>query len=491
MSSEEQAAATDVSTASAAGGLALRGAGLLMLRQGLVSLATLAGVLTLSALLDPSDFALYGYATTVMLVAAAVGDLGLGASLIRGEQLKAEHLRGSFALQLCFWIPACLVGFAAGSALAIYGFSTATVALLFGALLLLSLQALPTALLERQMRFGSITTVEVVQRVLFVGVAVALAATSPTQWSIPLATMVAAAISYPTVLILSRWRWWPKLHRGEPLFRGFSSDWWQSKIANQLTYAAYPLLGGLLFSSREVGLMVWALAVTSIPALMSPMVARAAFPAMSRTAPDHQVAVFRPLLKGLLLVGLPMVAALLTCAHPLTEYVLGSKWLEGVVLLRLESITTLLGLVLTAVAPLLFLVLPTRRVKWIMVGWTTAVIALGILLAPIASFRSISIGQIVAATVVLAIVERLLRAERSYSLLADMRPGLAGLVAAAAVGFPLASIVGSAAGALAAAAAVAVVQLAVTVALGGGADPRLILRKARGASPSDALGATE
>jgi O-antigen/teichoic acid export membrane protein len=460
------------------GPAAIRGASLLLLRQALVSLLTLAGVLALSVLLNPSEFALYGYATTAMLVAAAVGDLGLGASLIRGETLQPEHLRGSFALQLCFWIPVCLVGVAIGSALSIYGFTPATTSLLFGALFLLSMQALPTALLERQMQFGAIAIVEVIQRVVFVGIAVALAVTSPAQWSIPFAAMAAAMVSYPMVLILARWRWQPSFHRGEPLFRGFSSHWWQSRIANQMSYAAYPLLGGLLFTSREVGLMVWALAVTSIPALMAPMVARAAFPAMARAAPELQISVFRPLFKGLLLLGLPLIAALLCCAQPLTEYILGQQWLDGVVLLRLESVTTLLGLVLTTVVPLLFLVSSPRRVKRIMVGWTIAVVALGTLLAPIASFKSISIAQIVVATTVFVIVERILRKERSYSLLKDMWPGLAGLVAAIAVGIPVAANVTNAAGALAAAALVGTVQIVVTVALGGGVDLRTVARQA-------------
>lgn len=474
--------------ASAAEGMALRGAGLLIVRQGIVSLATVAGVLTLSALLSPSDFALYGYATTAMLVGAAVGDLGLGAGLIRRETATDEHLRGSLALQLVFWLPVCLLGAALGAALGAYGFTAATTALLFGALLLVSLQALPTALLERQMRFGAISAVESAQRIVFVAVAVALAAAAPAQWSIPLAALAAAVVSYPAVLAVARWRWWPKLNRNEPLFRGFSSHWWQSRIANQLNYAVYPLLGGILFTPREVGLMVWALAVTSIPALLSPMVARATFPTMARIAPEDQVAVFRPLFKGLLLVGLPLVAAIFACAQPLTAHVLGEKWLDGVVLLRLESATTLLGIVLTVVAPLLFLVMPARRVKWIMVGWTAAMVVLSVALAPLAGFRSISIAQTIVAVVVLLIVARALKEHRSYRILTDMRPGLVGLAIAIAVGLPLASAVGNAAGALAAAAAVALVQLAVTVALGGGADPRLILSRARQAPPPDDLG---
>ena len=466
-----------VRDAAVTGRIAARGAGLLIVRQALVSLAMLGGVLALSVLLDPSQFALYGFVSTVMLIAAAVGDLGLGASLIRARSLNPRHLSGSFALQLVFWLLICVAGIAAGSLLSVYGFSTTVVVLLFATLLLLSLQALPTALLERRMAFGRIAAAEVLQRMVFVGVAVALAATAPAQWSIPVAAASAAVISYPAVMLLAGWRWPPRFVRGEPLFRGFSSDWWQSRIANQLTYATYPLLGGILFTTAEVGLMVWALAITSIPALLSPMVARAIFPAASKVDDSQQVDVFRPLFKILLLAGMPLVATLFACAQPLTQYVLGTQWLDGVTLLRLESITTLIGLALTSVTPLLFLALPARTVKRIMVIWLLAVLVLAVALAPIASFRAISIAQIAASSVVLLIVSRLLARSRSYNLLKDMLPGLAGIAIAIAIGFPLASLADSAFTALAIAASVGVVQLGTAVLLGGGVDPRLLLAR--------------
>lgn len=472
--SDEQPAAAN---ATAAGGMALRGAGLLIVRQGLVSLAALAGVLALSGLLSPGDFALYGYATTVLLIAAAVGDLGLGASLIRGPEPKPEHLRGSFALQLAFWTPLCLLGASVGSALAIYGFSAATTALLCLALLLLSLQALPTALLERRMDFGAIAMVEVAQRIVFVVAAVALAAAAPAQWSIPAAVAVAAMVGYPLVLFRARWHWGPRFHRGEPLFRGFSSHWWQSRIANQLTYATYPLLGGILFTATEVGWMVWALAITSVPALLSPVVARAVFPATSRLPAEQQVPVFRPMFKLLLLVGIPIVAVLFACAHPLTEYAFGDKWLPAVPLLRLESVTTLLGLGLTPTVPLLFLAVAPRTVKWLMVGWLVCVIALAPPLAAIASFRAISIAQIVASAAVLLIVETWLRRERDYSLLSDMLPGAVGLAVAVGAGLPVASLVHDLPATLALMLAVAAAQLAIAVLLGGGVDPRALLSR--------------
>ena len=466
--------------AAATGRIAARGAGLLVIRQAFVSLVMLGGVLVLSVLLEPSQFALYGFVSTVILVAAAVGDLGLGASLIRAQSLNPKHLSGSLALQLAFWPPICAAGTLAGSLLGLYGFSVAVTALLFGTLLLLSLQALPTALLERRMAFGRIAAAEVIQRLVFVGIAVALAATSPAQWSIPVAAAAAAAISYPSVMLLAGWRWPPRFARGEPLFRGFSSHWWQSRIANQLTYATYPLLGGILFTTDEVGLMVWALAVTSIPALLSPMVARAIFPATSQVGPGEQVAVFRPLFKILLLAGMPLVAILFACAQPLTQYIFGSQWLDGVTLLRLESITTLIGLALTPVAPLLFLALPARTVKWVMASWLIAVLVLAPVLAPIASFRAISIAQIAASAATLLMIERLLRKGRGYSLLRDMLPGLAGVAIAIGVGLPAASLADGALSTLAIGAGIGALQLGVAVLLGGGVDPRLLLTRVEG-----------
>jgi O-antigen/teichoic acid export membrane protein len=456
--------------------LATRGATHLLIRQGLISLVSLAGVLALTGLLEPAQFALYGYAATIALLAPAVGDLGLGAGLIRDPDIAERDIEGSFGLLFAVWVPLCVAGAVAGSLLDVYGFTTATLIALWAALLLLSLQTLPTALLERSMRFGGIAFVEVLQRLVFMGIAVTLAAVNPSQWSVPVALLAAAAVSLPAMLIAARWRWWPRIHRGEPLFRGFSSQWWQARVSSQIGYALYPLLGGILFTSREVGLMVWALAVTSIPGLLAPMVARVVFPAMSRTEEDSQVAVFRPLFRGLLFVGLPLVAATIACAEPLTAHVLGRKWLDGVSLLRLESVTTTIGLAFTPILPLLFLALPPRRVKWMVVSMTVAIAILAIALAPLASFRAISIAGIGVGILILALTDVQLRQARGYSMLRDMVPGLIGVLVAVAAGLALADWPETAAETLALLAAVGLLQVAVTALLGGGVDPRKLLR---------------
>lgn len=465
---------------------AIRGASLLSVRQLLVGLVTVGGIVGLPLLLTPAEFSLYGYVNTVVLVGAAVGDLGLGAYII-SHAIRDRDLERSFALQLTFWTLTSALVIGVSMVGDPFGFSPVTTGLLVLCLLLFSLQALPTALLEKEMRFARISAIEVVQRVLLVGIALGLAAFHPTEWSIPLAAAVAALIGYPAFLIAARWRWRPRLGGGEPVFRGFASHWWQIRIASQAAYAAYPLLGGLLFSATEVGLIVWALAVTSIPAYFAPMVARATFPALSRAEPLERSRIFSPLLRGLLVIGMPLIAALLVAAEPLTAGIFGSDWIDAVPLLRLESITTVLGIATSSAIPFVFLTTSPRNVKWICVGNTLAIVALGVVLAPAAGYLSISIATIASTSVMLVLFDRMLRRRVGYSLIRDMVPAAAGLAIAVVPGFGLLALTGSTlTGGILAGAVAAALQVAVTYLLGGGISPRAVLEQMRGGSEGPA-----
>ncbi len=352
-------------------GQAARGAALLSVRQILVGLISVGGIVTLPLLLSPAEFSLYGYVNTVILIGAALGDLGLGAYIIK-NRVSDRDMSRSLAIQIVFWMALCLC-LVAGAAIGNpFGFSMLTTVLLVFGLLLYSLQALPTAVLEKELRFKEISAIEIVQRVILIGVAIAFAAVEPSEWSIPLAAALAAAVGYPAVMIASRWRWRPRLGGGEPIFRGFSSQWWQVRIANQAGYAAYPLLGGLLFSATEVGLLVWAIALTSIPAYLAPMVARATFPILSRARPEDRAGIYSSLFRGLLVIGMPLITALLVAAGPLTEDIFGPEWTDGIPLLRLESVTTAVGIAASSIVPFLFLSCPPRTVKWVCAGTTVS-----------------------------------------------------------------------------------------------------------------------
>jgi O-antigen/teichoic acid export membrane protein len=455
---------------------------ILVLRQTLISIVTIAGVFALAFLMNPGDFALYGYASTAMLLAATVGDLGLGAGLIRFG-VTDERLQASFGLQLAFWFPVCtLIGLLVVTVDA-YPFPAGVEVALVAAFFLLALQALPTALLERRLAFGAITKIEVAQRVLFVSVAVALAFFYRSPWAIVIGTAVAAIIGYAAALIASGWRWAPDLSRRGSVFSGFSSQWWQGRLAAQMNYAVYPLLGGLLFSAEQVGLIVWALALTSVPALFAPLMGRAVFPTLANADPAEQMLVYRRLYKALLVVSLPGVAALFAFAEPITLFFFGQQWRDAIPIVRLECVTTALGVALTPAGPLLYLAADPRRVKWVIVLWAAAVWLLTPALAFFTSYYAPSIAQIAAAVVALVVFDALLRSARSYSIVAEMRASLVALVAAVSVGVLISGFADDRLTTIALGLAVAALQVALTFALRGGVDPRnlvLAFRRAEG-----------
>lgn len=463
---------------------AIRGATLLSVRQILVGVVTVAGIIGLPLLLDPSEFALYGYVNTVILVGAGIGDLGLGASIIRG-QASPGVLARSLALQLTFWglvSVALVVGAIVANP---FGFTVITSVLLILSLFFFSLQALPTALLEKEMRFGKISAIEVAQRLILFSLAMGLAIFHPAEWSIPIAALAAAVIGYPAFMYAARWKWPPRWTSGTTAFKGFASEWWQVRIASQMAYATYPLLGGIIFSSRDVGLIVWALAITSIPAYLAPMVARAAFPALTRARPADRPGIYSPLLRGLFLFGGPLIAGLLVSAGPLTSDIFGPQWVDAVPLLRLESVTSALGIATSSAIPFIFLSVPPRQVKWICVCTTCLVVVGGLALAPLLGYLSISVATIVAFSGQVLVFNRLLQRELGYSLIRDMLPAVTGIIVGTAAGLPIVLAYDSLPVAIAAGILAAGIQVGVTFALRGGVNPRSVLAAMRNRSSAD------
>lgn len=405
---------------------AARGTALLSIRQVLVGLITVAGIIALPLLLGPADFSLYGYVNMIVLLGAAIGDLGLGAYLIKHE-VSRRQLQGMLGLQLLFWISAGIFLMVLALAIDPFGFSGLTYGLLCAGLVLFSLQSLPTALMEKRLAFRQISTLEVMQRVLLVGLAILLALFEPSEWAIPLSALVAAAALYPIFLWLAHWPGLPILVRGEPLFRGFASEWWQTRIANQLAYAAFPLLGGLLFTAGEVGLLIWALSISLIPGYLAPMAARAIYPTMARSGTSERIAIHELVLRGLLFLGTPVVVVMFVTAPPLTEAIFGKPWTDAIPALQILLLTSLLGVALATTVPLAFLGENGRRVKWSSILSTILVFILGFALNEGLALLSIPIASLASGLLLLIAFDLMLRRSDSYSPLRVCVPATFGL----------------------------------------------------------------
>jgi O-antigen/teichoic acid export membrane protein len=395
----------------------------LSFRQAVTGIATLCGLLALSRMLEPADFATYGYVTAAMLLAAAVGDLGLGGGLI-AEGASDDRIRLSFGLQLIVWVPLGLILLAIAVVADPYGFQYAASVLLVACFVIFGLQSLPTALLERSRKFAVIAQLESLQRIVFVVASVGFAYVAWDNIAVPLAGALAGIIGYAIALVATRWHWAPRLQGAWGNFTGFSSNWWQSRVAGQLNYAVYPLLGGLLFTSQQVGWLVWAIAVTSIPSMIAPLSTRVLLPNLTAIDEERRLDTFAWVFRAVLIVSLPAVAALFACARPVTTYFFGPQWIGAIPLLRLECVTSLLWIILIPPVPLLFLVVRPATVRRVFVAWTAVIWFGAVLLSGVAGYYAITLTQIGVALVVLVIFDRLLARAVPFSLLRRASPAV-------------------------------------------------------------------
>lgn len=457
---DDPLAATSVGTSSPAPSTAAlsRHWAILAARQVVMSGVTLVAGLYLAIVLPPAEFVVFGYAVTVFLLATAAGDLGLGAALIRDGPTR-WRLERSLGLALAVWcaVAAALTTLSVVSSLS--NPSRSELVLLVVTLTLVSVQMLPTALLEQRLQFGRIAVLEATQRGLFLAIACIGASVSQSGEPIAVGAAASAAFGVAAALWLARWRWLPRVAGGREVMRGFAPAWWRGRLASQLNYASYVVLGSLLFSEREVGLMVWALSVTSVPTILAPLAGRVLLPNLAITGPDERTALFRRLFVILTFVSLPLIAVLFVCAEQFTRLVFGADWVDGIVLIRLECVTTVLGVALTPSAALLFLTLDPRRVARIMVAWAVASYALTLLLAGWLGYRAPSAAQIVTAAIALVVFDRLLRSQGSVPLIRGVAPGAIALVVVAVPGLLLASMIESPSATIALALGVAAAQI--------------------------------
>lgn len=452
-------AGVEQETAERPGARASRHWGILALRQAFISAGTLAAGLYLALVLPPAEFAVFGYASTVFLVAAAAGDLGLGAAIIRHGPTD-WRLKRSLGLALVVWsaVAATLVGISLLVTPSVLDASETV--LLVAALALLSVQMIPTSLLEQRLAFGSIAILEASQRGLFVAIACGGALISESSEPIALGAVVSALVGVVATMWAARWTWWPRLSGSRAALRGFASAWWWGRLASQANYASYIVLGTLLFTDREVGLIVWALAVTSVPTILAPLASRVLFPNMIRAETALRTESFGRMLTLLTLVSLPLVAVLFVLADRLPS-IFGDQWADATVLVRLECVTTVLGVVITPSVALLYLTLDPRRVARLMVLWALGSYLLAVVLATWLSYRAPSVAQIVTGLVALVAFDRLLRQKTTVSLVRAILPGAAALVIVTLPGLLLAALVDGPAATLVLGIGVAATQLLV------------------------------
>jgi O-antigen/teichoic acid export membrane protein len=285
--------------------------------------------LVLARLLDPTDFGLVALGTVVIISSIHIGELGIGAPLIRRETPPSREELGALnGLQLALTV---LVVIACAAAALPFGRDGLVVALMVVSLPVTALRAPSVIVLERELDYRPIATADIVEAAAYNLWAVGTVALGLGVWGLASAAIVRAVAGTSTMLAVGplgflapRFSW--RLVR--PLL-SFGAKFQAAQLVTLVRLQGLSVLVALVAGVATLG--VWNLAwrVLQVPLLLVSSVTRVSYPAMSRLLESHEDS--RATVERVLSAFPVLVAAVtivLVAFAPSLPLVIGEDWSE-------------------------------------------------------------------------------------------------------------------------------------------------------------------
>jgi PST family polysaccharide transporter len=316
--------------------VAVRGAGVTALCQGLGFAIQMIATVILARLLTPADFGLVAMVTTFSLLLMNAGFNGITEAVVQRDEIDQR-----LATNL-FWITVgvgCVLSIAfasAGSLLArFYGDARiAPVAVAMSAAIgLSSASVMHLALLKRGLRFSRVSANDLVARSVSVIVSIVLGWAAWGYWA-----LVAGIISLQLTICVGAWircRWLPGIprrHAGTRQMVRFAMNTYGHFAANYGTRNLDNFLVGWFFGPQALGFYKKAYDLCVLPvAQLSDPLNSVAMPVLSRLAgdPERYRRYALRALSTLAFIGMGLGAGLALVGKDLMLVVLGPRWEES------------------------------------------------------------------------------------------------------------------------------------------------------------------
>lgn len=333
--------------------------------QGVNFLLRLGSLMILARLLDPKDFGIVGMVTAVTGIFGLFKDAGLSLFTIQRSTISNEEVSTLFWLNILVGALLTLLCLAAAPLLATFYHEPrlfwVTVVLATG-FLINAAGVQHSALLQREIRFGVLSAVEIVSQVASVLVGIGLAMQGFGYWA-----LVGSAVVLPAVSTLGLWvssAWVP----GVPQWSADSGRMIRfggmAVLNSLIMYVAYNLdkvLLGRFWGAEALGIYGRAFQLISIPSdNLTQATGGVLFSALSRLQDDADrwKKYFLGSYSVMLSLTLPTTIACALFADDIIMLVLGSKWKDAVIIFQLLAPTIL---VLAMISPTYWLLVSIGR----------------------------------------------------------------------------------------------------------------------------------
>lgn len=339
----------------------LRGAFVRVCAQGTNFLLRVGSLMILARLLDPKDFGLVGMVTAVTGVFGLFRDAGLSMVTIQRPTISHEQVSALFWLNILVGTVLAALSVAAAPLLVTFYHEPrlfwVTVVLATG-FLLNAAGVQHSALLERNMRFSTVSAIEIVSQVVSALVGIGLAMHDFGYWALVGSTVVSPAISSIGAWVVSAWipgmpHW--GVNVGSMIrFGGLAT---LNSLVMYIAYNLEKVLLGRFWGAEALGFYGRAYQLINIPTeTLNSASGGVAFAALSRIQ-SEPVRLKDYFLKGysaILALTLPITIGCALFAHDIIFILLGQKWGEVVPIFQLLTPTILIFALINPLAWLLF-----------------------------------------------------------------------------------------------------------------------------------------
>lgn len=295
--------------------------------------------------LSPADFGLMAMAVAFWGFLTMIGDFGLFASIVQSKEVSKDQLREIFGFIIVINVLFLSATYLAAPVISSY-FSeprlTAILRTLCVVFLFIPFYVIPHSLLLREMNFQKTSVIDVLCNLCGAITSLICALTGYGVWSLVYGTLVQFFSRAAAFTIVATDYYWPLFRiekiKGMLSFSGFFTG---STILRYFFFKSDIIIGGRFIGPDAIGLYSIANQLAFAPVeKMSSIIPQVAFPAFSKMQFDIKTytANFLKGLKLLNLIFIPCYITIFVLAEDIVTLLLGPKWMEIILPMRILCI---------------------------------------------------------------------------------------------------------------------------------------------------------
>jgi O-antigen/teichoic acid export membrane protein len=332
----------------------------------------------LAKVLPVETLGIFNTATVIITIFAFFSDIGLAASLIqKKEEVKPEDINTTFTIQqILVGITSILVILLAPLLASFSNLNNEGVWLIriLGiSFLLTSLKVIPSVLLERNLKFGPLVIVEVVETLTFNILLIILVYKGFNIWSFSYAALAKSFIGVVLIYILSPTKLGFGIEKKAALkLLSFGVPYQTNSLLALLKDRLVTLVVVRMVGPIGIGYITWAQALAFLPLELMTVVNRIAFPAFSRLQDDKKslsIAVEKSLFATSIVVY-PALFGLGAILPSLVSHVVSDKWQPAILNFYLFAFSTYWAVISTTLTNTLNAIGMIKTTLKLMVMWT-------------------------------------------------------------------------------------------------------------------------